>query len=279
MKKNVCIVYRPDKKEAFCLSKDLACWFIKKNINVFSHPKQKLVPHKPLDPHKSMDLVIVLGGDGTYLEAIRMLNGRQTPILGVNLGSLGFLTQTRSENLYRVVTMALEQKMETRPRTMIEAQVKQSKKVRKTLCAINDVVIERGSSQLIGMSLYSNQQLVYHVKADGMVTASPTGSTAYNLAAGGPILHPFVGAIVVTPIAPHSLTSRPIIFPDNQVLTYQLDEGQKAQLNVDGQVSTEVTDKDTIVIQKSKHIHQVLRQPSHNYFELLREKLRFGERD
>ena len=175
-----------------------------------------------------MDLVIVLGGDGTYLEAVRLLNGCQTPILGVNLGSLGFLTQTRSEDLYSVVHMALQNKMEMRPRTMLQIKVKRSGRIRKNLCALNDVVIERGpTTQLIGMSLYSDRQLACHIKADGVVTASPTGSTAYNLAAGGPILHPFVAAFVVTPIAPHSLTSRPLLFPDNQKLSYKIGRGPK----------------------------------------------------
>ena len=281
---NVCIVYRPDKKEALSLARELADWFTDKQIKVYSHPQQKIRSKIPAigrdHPLESMDLIVVLGGDGTYLEAVRMLDGCQTPILGVNLGSLGFLTQTRSDNLYPILNMALQNKMEMRPRTMLQIKVRKSGRIRKNICALNDVVIERGpTTQLIGISLYSNKQLACHIKADGVITASPTGSTAYNLAAGGPILHPFVAAFVVTPIAPHSLTSRPLLFPDDQCLSYQIDEGQKAQLNVDGQILTEVTSKDEVTIQKSAHTHQVLRQPSHNYFQLLREKLRFGERD
>ena len=281
---NVCIVYRPGKKEALSLARELTEWLADKKIKVYSHPKQKIYPEIQRlgrrHPPQSMDLIIVLGGDGTYLEAVRMLDGCQTPILGVNLGSLGFLTQNRFKDLYPVVNMALQNKMEMRPRTMLQIKVKRSGRIRKNICALNDIVIERGpTTQLIGMSLYSDQHFVCHIKADGVVTASPTGSTAYNLAAGGPILHPFVAAFVVTPIAPHSLTSRPLLFPDNQKLSYVIDEGQKAQLNVDGQILTEMTSKDEMTIQKSKHVHQVLRQPSHNYFQLLRDKLRFGERD
>ena len=277
-------MYRPGKKEALFFARELADWLTDKNIQVYSHPEQKIYPkiQRADRSHslKAMDLIVVLGGDGTYLEAVRRLDGCPTPILGINLGSLGFLTQTRCEDLYTAVDMALKNKMEMRPRTMLQVKVKRSGRLRKKLCALNDVVIERGpTAQLIGMSLYSDKQLVCHIKADGLVIASPTGSTAYNLAAGGPILHPFVAAFVVTPIAPHSLTSRPLLFPDDQKLSYRIDERQKAQLNVDGQVLTEVTSEDEMIIQKSNHVHPVLRRPSHNYFQLLREKLRFGERD
>ncbi len=318
--KNICVMYRPRKEEALTLAKELANWLIEKGISVYSHPQQRIFPEIPAlssvpkaslsggsssEPllfgalpsessppgvlssealpslsSQAMDLFVVLGGDGTYLEAIRILEGCPTPILGVNLGGLGFLTQIRSDALYSTMEMVLKSQMEMRPRTMLHLQVKRGGQILKQLCALNDLVIERGTiSQLIGMSLFSNQQQVYHLKADGVVTATPTGSTAYNLAAGGPILHPFVAAFVVTPISPHSLTSRPLLFPDDQTLSYKIDKGQRAQLNVDGKVLTEITGEDEVIVQKSKYVHQVLRKPTHDYFQLLREKLRFGERD
>ena len=283
--KNICIVYRPDTEKAISLAKELSQWLENKNFNVYSHPNQKIHTktqslYDAENGSKSMDLIVVLGGDGTYLEAVRILKGENKPILGVNLGSLGFLTQTRLADLYESLDLALKGKMEARPRTMLQVQVEREGEILKDLCALNDVVIERGPlAQLINLSLYDNGQLVSHTKADGVVTASPTGSTAYNLAAGGPILHPFASVFVVTPIAPHSLTSRPLIFPDNHVLSYQIGEGHKAQLNLDGKIITEITSKDNVLIQKSKHVHQVLRKPQDNYFQLLRDKLRFGERD
>ncbi|OFZ11076.1 MAG: hypothetical protein A2Z20_02165 [Bdellovibrionales bacterium RBG_16_40_8] len=280
--KTVVIVYRPDniaKKNAV----ELAAWLKKKGIDVRSHPQQSIRPNIKKIHQASMkktDLVIVLGGDGTYLHAVRMLGGEKAPILGVNMGSLGFLTETRKEDLYSAVTMTLEHRMEKRPRAMLEVKVQRDGKVISHATALNDVVIERGPfAQLISIAFYSEHHLAGEVKADGIVIASTTGSTAYNLAAGGPILHPDVRAIVVTPICPHSLTHRPIIFPDKQVLTFRLlNKEQRAFLAIDGQSGGDLHANDEVIISRAACDHYILRKPSQNYFDLLREKLKFGER-
>lgn len=229
----------------------------------------------------SIHLIVVLGGDGTYLEAVRMLKGNKIPILGVNFGSLGFLTETPIGDLYTALQMTLDGKMEMRPRSMIELKIKTKSKVILNVVALNDIVIERGArSHLIHLELFSERLRVGNVKSDGIIISTPTGSTAYNLAAGGPILHPEVHAFVVTPICPHSLTNRPIIFPDDLSLIFKLKPGrQTASLTADGRNVYTITPEHEVIINRHKNNHYVLKKPSHNYFNLLTDKLKFGERD
>lgn len=283
--KSVVIVHRPDSKEAIKDAKNLATWFTKKKVKVFSHPDrpiQKNIPFITKKELKSVSLVIVLGGDGTYLTAVRMLNGCRIPILGVNMGSLGFLTQVQRKNLHKTLQKTLDGKMEMRPRTMLEMKVERKGKASPIpkYTALNDIVIERGAvSQLMNASVFANDNLVNEVKADGIIIATATGSTAYNLAAGGPILQPQMKAIVVTPICPHSLTNRPIIFDEKQTLRFLIkNKWHHSFITVDGQSRGELEPGDEVIIKRSSHDHYVLRKPSDNYFDLLREKLSFGER-
>lgn len=277
------IVYRSDREPAVELSIEVARWLKAKNLQVYSHPQQKIKGVTKLPQRGGLDrldLIVVLGGDGTYLEAVRLLDGRKVPILGINMGSLGFLTETRIDEIYTALEDTLTNKMESRPRSMLSAQVFRGRRLRSEFTALNDVVLERGSlSHLIHLALYADGQFVNNVKADGLIIASPTGSTAYNLAAGGPILHPEVDAFVVTPICPHSLTNRPTLFPGMSALSFKLNaENQSAELTIDGQTRAEISHLDKVVVKKAPCQHFVLREPSHNYFDLLREKLKFGER-
>ena len=281
--KCIAIMYRPDTKEAIKQANELAVWLSEQGFAVYASLNQELKkPAQKLTPAKvsELDWVIVLGGDGTYLAAVRMLEGRQIPILGVNMGSLGFLTEIRIEDLYKAIISTLQHKNEFKVRSMLSVQVKRGGRVAHEYVALNDAVIERGSNtHLINIEVFSENQLVATVKADALVVATPTGSTAYNLAAGGPILHPDVHAIVMTPVCPHALTSRPLIFPDDQKLSFKLvTQDKRVVLTVDGVNRGEVTHEDEIVITRSKIDHFVIRKPSSNYFTLLREKLAFGQR-
>ena len=224
-----------------------------------------------------LDLVIVLGGDGTYLKTVNLLGDRQTPILGVNLGSLGFLTDNRLEDLESTLNTTFKNQMKTEARSMLEALVNAKTK----FTALNDIVIERGGqTHLLNLGLYYDHQLVTETKADGLILSSPTGSTAYNLAAGGPLLHPEVKAMVITPICPHSLTTRPMIFPDHKEIQIRiLGENTKALLTIDGEMSMELNPSHQLTIKKHLKDHPMIKDPSHNFFNLLREKLKFGERD
>lgn len=281
-------MYRPKaaagRADAAETAKDLANWLLKQKYRVFSAPKQKLIPGtKTVDDTNidSIDWVIVLGGDGTYLRAVQMLDGRQTPILGVNLGGLGFLTETRVAELRKAVQQTLNNEMEFLPRAMLDIQVKRKGKIRDSHLALNDAVLERGAgTHLINIAIFSQKHLVGEIKADALIVASPTGSTAYNLAAGGPILHPETRAIVCTPVCPHALTSRPLLFPDDKTLSFKvLTKDRPGILTVDGVNCGELTTEDEVTIVRSKMDHFVIRRKDSNYFQLLREKLSFGERD
>ena len=281
--KRVLVVFRTDSQKALKKAKEAADWLDERKVTVVSHPKQTIKGFKKLKMAdlKKTDLVLVLGGDGTYLEAVRLMEGCKIPILGVNMGSLGFLTYAPIKSLFSTLELTLAGKMEMRPRAMIELTINRKGKAFKKYTALNDAVIERGAgAQLIELSLEAGGYLVNNVKADGVVIASPTGSTAYNLAAGGPILHPQMGAILVAPICPHSLTHRPIVFPDDQTLCFNLlNNKHKAALTVDGVHRLILTHNDEVCVDRSKADHYVLRESSHNYFDLLKTKLRFGERN
>ncbi len=281
--RNICIMYRPQTPLAVEKARELATWLIDQKFKVFAAPRQSLLKKCSLVTEKNLnnlDWVIALGGDGTYLNAVKMLKGRHTPILGVNMGSLGFLTSVKSEDLYKAVQLTLQNKVEFRPRSQLHVTIKRNGKIRDEIIALNDAVIERGSSaHLINIAVYSQKLLVSDYKADALVIATPTGSTAYNLAAGGPILHPDVKAIVLTPVCPHALTSRPIIFPDDQQLSFRLlSKNKNASLVVDGTNCGELTVNDELFVTRHDVNHFIIRNPGHNYFTLLREKLKFGER-
>ncbi|MGZ3773490.1 MAG: NAD(+)/NADH kinase [Pseudobdellovibrionaceae bacterium] len=281
---SIALVYRLETARAVSLAKKVAEYLHDRGYNVYTAQDQKVIPGTKLAKSKrqidEIKLVIVLGGDGTYLRAVRLLAGRSVPILGFNMGSLGFLTANNADTVFETIDKTLDGKMMLCPRSMINAKILRRGKVRGEHHALNDVVIERGSmSQLINTAIYSEKFLVSEVKADGFIVASPSGSTAYNLAAGGPILHPESPVLVVTPVAPHSLTSRPLIFPDNRELSFTLKgKTQKAHFIVDGQKVTEITADDEVVLARSCYDHWMVREENHNYFHLLREKLKFGDR-
>jgi|SRR6185312_9935610 len=287
-RRNVALVYRPETAQALSLAKTLTKWLKERDYKVFTAPEQKIIAGTTALKRRSelakMSLLVVLGGDGTYLRATRLLDGKSIPILGVNLGSLGFLTPFRADELFTAVEHTLENKMEIRPRAMIQYQLLRKGKIRSEGLALNDVVIERGSlSQLINIAIRCDRKLVSEVKADGIIIASPTGSTAYNLAAGGPILHNEVKAFVVTSIAPHSLTTRPFIFPDESKLSFKFvgrayDKNDSAHLVVDGIKVDKLINDDEIVLKKSESDHWMVRDANQNSFMILREKLKFGDR-
>lgn len=288
----IALVYRSETASASNLAEALTQWLKDRDYKVYSAPEQKPIPGtlslKNRAALQKMGLVVVLGGDGTYLRAVRLLEGRQVPILGVNLGSLGFLTPTRADEVFAAVDHTLKNKMELVPRSMLEVEYGTGRG-RQRLLALNDVVIERGRlSQLIRLSIQCGADFVSEIKADGLIVSSPTGATAYNLAAGGPLLHPAVRGIVVTPVAPHSLTSRPLLMPDDEELTLRMvgkplplrprRRVSMAQLIVDGQFATEIAVDEEIRVRRSSTEHWMVQDPQRNFFFLLRDKLKFGDR-
>jgi len=230
-----------------------------------------------------VDFIIVLGGDGTLLSmATRTAqSGRDIPILGVNFGSLGFLTEARIDELYTVLESVLNGSATFDDRAMLAADAYRSREHFDSRIVLNDVVFTKAAlSRIIELSVSVGSGLVMKVKADGLIIASATGSTAYNLAAGGPIIHPRADAIVLTPIAPHTLTNRPIIVPGGEVIEIRPQvQGTLDEIFVtyDGQSGYPLQEGDIVRVRRSERTLKLVKAPR-SYFELLREKLKWGER-
>jgi NAD+ kinase len=277
--KTIGILYRSDRPEATLHAKKVAAWLEARDKKVHSMPSP-LLKNSQLKFLDQLDLMVVLGGDGTYLEAVRLLAGRPTPVLGANFGHTGFLTETIAEEIFPVLDKHLKGKGTSFERSMLDVTVlNKKKKVLKTF-ALNDVVVERGgNTHLLEMSVFHGESLVTRFRADGLIVATPTGSTAYNLSASGPIIHPHVPAIVVTPVCPHSLTARSITLPDSECIRITINQpGRRAFLMVDGQPGGEIDSDHEILINKSKSRHLMLSSEGFDYFERLNEKLQFGQR-
>jgi NAD+ kinase len=233
---------------------------------------------------REVDLVIVFGGDGTLLSmATRIAQaGRDIPILGVNFGSLGFLTETRIDELYPTLSSVIDGRAEFNVRAMLAADACRGREPFDSRIVLNDVVFTKAAlSRMIELSVFVNGGLVTKVRADGLIVASATGSTAYNLAAGGPIVHPNVDAFVLTPIAPHTLTNRPVVIPGSAVVEVRphvAGLGDDIYVTYDGQSGYPLQKGDVIRVRKSEHTLRLVKAPARSYFELLREKLKWGER-
>jgi NAD+ kinase len=232
----------------------------------------------------AVDLIVALGGDGTLLAiADRIAQaGRDIPILGVNFGSLGFLTEIRIDELFQSLEAVVEGKAIYDERLMLAATASLRGKTDESRIVLNDVVFTKGAlSRMIELSVSVSGRFVTRVKADGLIIASATGSTAYNLAAGGPIVHPSVDALLLTPIAPHTLTNRPVVIPGSaevEVRPEAPDGSEDIFVTYDGQYGYPVHDGDVIRVKKAERVLRLVKAPSRGYFELLREKLKWGER-
>ena len=230
-----------------------------------------------------VDLIVVLGGDGTLLSmATRTAqSGRDIPILGVNFGSLGFLTEARIDEVYTVLESVLNGTATFDERAMLAADAYRAREHFDSRIVLNDVVFTKAAlSRIIELSVSVGSGLVMKVKADGLIIASATGSTAYNLAAGGPIIHPRADAIVLTPIAPHTLTNRPIIVPGSEIIEIRPQvQGTLDEIFVtyDGQSGYPLQEGDIVRVRRSERTLKLVKAPR-SYFELLREKLKWGER-
>jgi NAD+ kinase len=228
-------------------------------------------------------LVLVLGGDGTLLSMADCIGraGLAVPILGVNFGSLGFLTEVTLPELYPALEAALAGRAHVEERLMLRSTIVRPSGATSTEIAVNDVVVNKGPrSRLIDLSIWLGDGLVTTVRADGLIVATPTGSTAYNLAAGGPIVQPNVDALVLTPIAPHTLTNRPIVIPSSSTVRVKpvMDERDEVFVTFDGQAGCELHAGDEIRVCKASEPMRLVRPATRSYYEVLREKLNWGKR-
>ena len=231
-------------------------------------------------PPRDVDFFIVLGGDGTLLSVARAIGSRQLPILGVNLGSLGFLTDVAVKELYSTLEAISKGEALIDSRMMLNAELVRKGKTLLRDTILNDVVITKGAiARIIEVVIDVDRQFVAVIRADGVIVSTPTGSTAYSLAAGGPILYPTLNAMILTPICPHTLTYRPVVLSDHVTidLTLRGDPGE-VFLTFDGQASEPLKPGDVIRVRKSRYGVKLLTLPDKNYFKVLRHKLRWAER-
>lgn len=227
-----------------------------------------------------VDLVLVLGGDGTMLNVSRLVAEKGIPILGINLGSLGFITEVNRDDIFNAVDKMLNDGFEIEERLMLSAAIYRNGEKITEHIVLNDVVINKGAlARIIDLETNINNNYVTTFKADGLIISTPTGSTAYSLSAGGPILYPTLESIVLTPICSHTLTNRPIVLPDNskiEIIIKSLSED--VFLTLDGQVGFPLRMDDVIEISKAAYKTKLLLPIGHDYFKVLRTKLKWGER-
>lgn len=228
---------------------------------------------------RPLNFVVVLGGDGTLLSAARCMAKAGIPVLGVNLGSLGFLTEVRLEELYPTLQGIDEGRCTVETRSMVHCEVLRQDSLVASYDALNDIVVGKGTvSRLNHCDVYIDGEFVSAYKTDSLIVSTPTGSTAYSLSAGGPILMPSVDALVVTPVAAHSLTHRPLVVPSTSKVEIVVNTGRdEAYLSVDGQVGMPVYDGDRVACRKSEHQVKLLRIQG-TFFDVLRAKLKWGQR-
>jgi NAD+ kinase len=226
-----------------------------------------------------VDLVIVLGGDGTLLGAARLLEPA-VPVLAVNFGSLGFLTEVALPELYPTLELALSGDCRHEERRLLRAQVAREGGESRVDDVLNDVVVTKTArSRLLDLEVAVDGRFVSSFRADGLIVSSPTGSTAYNLSAGGPILHPLLPALVVTPICPHMLSHRPLVVLDHVTVEVRVRpaHGLEARVAFDGQRDVDLLPGDVLTVTRSPRVLRLVKAPARDYFELLRTKLKWGE--
>lgn len=233
---------------------------------------------------RQVDMVLVLGGDGTLLGMAGRIGqaGVDIPILGVNFGSLGFLTEVTLSELYTSLESALDGAAQIEERMMLRAIVRCGRETLGDRIVLNDVAVTQGAlSRIIDLSVSVNSEFMMRVKADGLIIATPTGSTAYNLASGGPIVHPGVDALTITPIAPHTLTNRPVVVPGSSEITIQPfpdDSDEEVFATFDGQFGLPLRAGQEVQVRRAERPLRLIRASSRGYFQVLQEKLKWGER-
>jgi NAD+ kinase len=280
------IISKPVKDTVCSVVPPLLEWLRARKIEVFVDKETQgcIGDAAPVLAREAMaekvDLVVVLGGDGTLLSAARALGSHKVPMLAVNMGGLGFLTSVTLDQLYPMLERVFAGQHRTGERMMLEAEVIRSGKTSERHTALNDAVANKGAlARMLDFDVSVDGEQIGRYRADGLIVATPTGSTAYSLAAGGPIIHPGLDAFVITPICPHMLTNRPLVIPDTSrvEIDFAAAEGP-VYLTLDGQIGIQMEPTDRVLIQKSANRVAFVRPPRKTYFEILRSKLRWGER-
>jgi NAD+ kinase len=284
--KKIGIVSKPKKAEIREIVPGLVEWLRERGIEVsidketgsILESSEKCLTRNEL-PGK-VDLLVVLGGDGTLLAAARALYRREVPIFAVNLGDLGFLTVITRDELYSALEGVLAGNYRSERRVQIEGELVRADEVLSTFRALNDVVLNKGAiARIQDFEVYADGEFISNYKSDGLIVSTPTGSTAYSLAAGGPVVSPSVEAFIITPICAHTLTNRPLVLRDSANIEIVVkSQREAAYLTVDGQVGIATHSEDIIRVRKSDSYVELIQPPQRNYYEILRQKLKWGER-
>ncbi len=285
------IIAKKNKPEAIAIAVNLVEWLRPKKIKVYIEEEiGKLLGPALLEGFSNsikrdeiptdVEMIIVLGGDGTILSVARQVWDKNIPILGVNLGGLGFLTEITLDELYPVLERVLRDDFEANEREVLNAGVIRKGKQIAEFTVLNDAVINKGAlARIIDLETTVNGEYLSTFRSDGLIISTPTGSTAYNLSAGGPIVYPSLHTIIITPICPHTLTIRPIIIPDDVKIRALLkSRDEEVTLTLDGQQGFNLGFEDIVEVGKAEGRVLLIKSPYRNYFELLREKLKWGER-
>jgi NAD+ kinase len=275
--KRVGIVVKQNHDEALSTAHQLTEWLEKRGLDPTGGPYSETREDQSFDP--TVDLVVVLGGDGTMISTGRLIENNDPLVLGINYGSLGYLTEFRIEEMVPALEMVLAGEYEVDQRVMLDARHVRDGVEIAAGRVLNDVVINKAAlARIIEIEVKFNGLFVNAFRSDGLIVATPTGSTAYNLSAGGPIIYPLMNAIVVTPICPFTLTNRPIVVPDSAEIELKLlNENEGVVLTLDGQTGYTMKADDRVVIRKSSTTFNLVRPANRNYFDVLRNKLKWGK--
>ncbi len=282
--KKIGIVCKRGKLEAIDILRGFIPWLKNKGIEVFVESEAAVhlneIGVEKVQMPSLVDLIIVFGGDGTMLSVARLVDGKNIPILGINLGGLGFITEINKDELYEAFDIVLAGKYCIEERIMLNAFVYRNGEKIADFLVLNDVVINKGAiARIIDIEIFVNKIYVTEFKSDGLIISSPTGSTAYSLSAGGPILYPTLNCIIITPICPHTLTHRSIVIPDSFTIEAVLgSDSEDVVLTLDGQAGFSLTKGDRVEVRKSESKTKIMIPPGRDYFQVLREKLKWGER-
>ena len=287
--KRIGLVVKPHQPEALKTICELTQWLAARAIELVGGPEIERdriqqqtgcsVREVPSDKlAQEVDLVLVLGGDGTMIATARMIRDSDVPVLGVNFGGLGYLAEFRIEELHSALEAILAENYRLDKRVMLSVELLRGQESITKNRVLNDVVINKSAlARIIEIEAYFNQQFVNSFRADGLIVSTPTGSTAYNLSAGGPVIFPSMNAIVITPICPFTLSNRPIVVPDDADIELRLKtDKEDVALTLDGQVGFALQVEDRVMIKKSNTTFKLIQPANRNYFDVLRDKLRWG---
>jgi len=277
------IVTKPQFPDIKPVLEKLVNWLSQKGKTVvLSEQSEALLSdphyHNSSDIATTAELIVVLGGDGTMLSAARLIESRSIPILGVNMGGLGFLTETTVENLYHSLDQVFDNHYQKDARIRLQGHILREGQPLAQGSALNDIVVSKGTlGRMIRTRISLNHNFITNMRGDGVIVASPTGSTAYSMSAGGPILDPSLETLIMAPINPHTLTHRPVLFPSHYSLEINLSSPEGATVTFDGQVGYDMNAGDVLCIAASPHKTNLIRFPDRTYYDVLRTKLKWGD--